>query len=280
MANSTVQVVSAEYFFQIPEPRPGQILIAPANNLLLEPDSMPIDNSTSLPDWFRSLDKNMPIRHCQGTYDWVRNGVTLRTPADIEFRVGPDGRNWQARYAVNLKGLSECLDIMAFPFHSTGPTPTSNTRAYPESLYVKIVNPWKIRTAPGWSTLSMPVYWDRPTRDWELIPGYINTDYYHSAHWVINVFTDAPFVIPSGTPICHLVTVPRANDIGMLLGDQKVANILDDRGFGGFLVPNNRRVRYRKEQRRAGEAQCPHVSEYRLNRPWWKSLFSSGLRKN
>jgi len=275
-----VKVVSAEHFFQIPEPLPGQILIAPVSNKLLEPDTMPIDNSASLPEWFRALDKDKPMRRCQGTYDWVRNGVTLRTPADIEFRVGPDGVNWQARYAANLNELSSSLDIQAFQFASTGATPTSSARAYPESLYVKVINPWKIKTAPGWSTLSMPVYWDRPSRDWEVIPGCVNTDYYHSAHWVINIFTDTPFVIPSGTPIVHLVTVPRADDIGILIGDHKVANILENRGFGGFVVPKDRRVRYRREQRRAGFADCPHVAEYRSNRPWWRSFFSSGLGKN
>lgn len=267
--NKQIKIETASNWFNIPTPKPGQILVSPMHERLFDPESMPIDNSVAFPEWYKSLDKNTrSFRHCEGAQDYLKNGVTFRLPAPVEFRPSPSGDTWEARWGAGDNNGH--LHIHGFAFESTGAVPISQTRALQHSNYVKIINPWIIRTAPGWSSMVLPVFWERTTRDWEIVPGVVNTDYYHTAHWVINIYTDKPFVIPYGTPIAHMATFPRTADASMILGDEKIASLLTDRGFGGPFVPFNRRSRYRAEQRKNGFGECPVGGLEKTRRvKWW-----------
>jgi hypothetical protein len=277
MTGERPEFLTAHTLFDVPEVQPGQFLVSPLDNKLIEPPTLPIPNFSNPPEWFTSLDRTeRRFRGCQGTQDYLRNGITFRLPADVEMRPSRDGKDWEARYAVG--GPANLFRVESFDHETVGPTaPIANLRKMPESRYVKIVNPWRVKTAPGWSSLLISPFWERQTRDWELIPGVVNTDYYHSAHWVMAIFTDEPFVIPYGTPIAHMITFPRVKNDRVIYGDDKIARLLDERGFGGPFPPSNKDRGYRVQQGLAGSAKCPYpashddmVPDEPKKKPFWR----------
>jgi hypothetical protein len=149
------------------------------------------------------------------------------------------------------------LQIDSFGFEASGEKcPFNADRGLPESNQVKIVNPWCIKTAPGWSCVLLPYLYE-PSPDWTLLPGVVNTDYYHSMNWVINVYTDKEFVLPIGTPIGQFFTFPRNNQ-KIIWGDGKIGRWMANVGLESPMgVPADRSGAYRKEQRESDAKACP-----------------------
>lgn len=272
--NKKPVVHTAETLFDIPDVLPGQFLVVPKDNKMFEEETLPVSNFENIPEWYANLDREVHgFRNCQGAHDFLRNGITFRLPAAVEFRPSRDGKTWEARYAVN--GPRSVFGVEGFTHESVGDSPpVVGLRGLPESNYVKLLNPWRVKTAPGWSSVYIPPFWDRQSRDYELVPGVVNTDYYHSAHWVIAIFTDQPFTIPYGTPIAHMITFPRVKNDRVIYGDEKMAHLLDDRGFGGAWSPMKRGNAYRVEQRKAGLAACPFPhGQNEPKKRFWSRIF-------
>ena len=95
-------------------------------------------------------------------------------------------------------------------------------------------------------------------REWSLMPGVVNTDYYHTMNWVINIYTDEEFVIPTGWPIAQMMTFPR-NHQNIDFGQPKISNWLINLGMNSpVAIPSDRSGTYRGEQKAAPDAQvCP-----------------------
>ncbi|MEO2142344.1 MAG: hypothetical protein ABGX63_09210 [bacterium] len=140
-------------------------------------------------------------------------------------------------------------------------------RALSKSVQIKLVNPWTIRTAPGWSTMLLPCTYEG-RKNWELLPGVINTDYYHHINWVINIYNDEPFVLEVGTVIAQFFTFPRDYQ-QILFADEKIANLLNNKGLKSPMgIPEERKGRYRSHQKETPRAEFCPVSQSR--KPLWK----------
>lgn len=251
------QIISAKVYGDIPELKPGQILVSPSTNRLFDQRIDPIDNFLNFPDWFKSLDPSAHnLKRCQGTQDYLTMGMTLRLPCDVRIRLDPSGRSWEARY--DTPEDIPFLHVDSFSYEQTGAIPATDGRKIPTGNWVKIVNPWEIRSAPGWSCMTLPVLWEQK-REWSIMPGVVHTDFYHHMNWVLNIFTDEPeFVIEMGTPIAHILTFPRTVKTKVLFGDENVHKLLAYRGMGEVFAgyESTRKMRYRRSQRSA-DASCP-----------------------
>ena len=250
-------IVSAKIFGDIPEIQPGQILVAPVTNRLYDQRIDPIDNFLHFPDWFKKLNaEEQHLKRCQGTQDFLNTGMTLRLPCDVRIRKNAFSTGWEARYDTQeeIQGLG----VESFGYEQTGPIPATNGRAVETGNWIKILNPWEIKTAPGWSSMILPVLWEQDRR-WNLVPGVVHTDFYHHMNWVLNIFTDEDeFVIPMGTKIAHIITFPRTVDYKVIYGDQNVHELIFPRGMGEVFVgyDENRKRKYRMQQRKQDEV-CP-----------------------
>lgn len=255
------KIISANVFGDIPEIKPGQIMIAPCTNRMYDERIQPIDNFLSFPDWFKGLDaQKQSLKRCQGTQDYLNTGMTLRLPCDVRIRLNPFGNGWEARYDTQeqIPGMA----VESFAYEQTGPVPATESRLIKDANWIKILNPWEIKTAPGWSSMILPVMWEQDPK-WTLMPGVVHTDFYHHMNWVLNVLTDVnEFVIPMGTPIAHVITFPRNVKYEVLYADEKVHNLIYPRGMGEVFVgfAENRTRRYRMYQRKQ-EAVCPVFHE-------------------
>jgi len=271
---SSENVIGAKVFGDIPEIKPGQIMVAPVTNRMYDERIQPIDNFLHFPDWFKDLNaERQTLKRCQGTQDYLNTGMTLRLPCDVRIRLNAFGNGWEARYDTQepIQGLG----VESFSYEQTGPVPATDGRKIETGNWIKILNPWEIKTAPGWSSMILPVLWEQK-REWSLMPGVVHTDFYHHMNWVLNIFSDdEEFVIPMGTPIAHVITFPRTVKSEVVFADEDVHKLIYARGMGEVFTgyAENRSRRYRMYQRKV-DLQCPvfhGTPEPKLG--WFRKVF-------
>jgi hypothetical protein len=207
---------------KIKKVKPGEIRITPVDNRFY--NDVPFVNSkTKLPKWFRSIHKGQgSIRSCSGISDFLEFGVTI--PAWTTFTFKPNVS--QGVWDISADPLNPHLDFpMASGFHfaQTGSCPMTEVRKIEKMSYPKLLTPWRIQTAPGWSSLMLPLMHEENS-NYSVVASMVNTDYYQIANIVLNVKTDTEFTIKQGTPLVHLIPVQRKNDI-------KKINFIDESFF-------------------------------------------------
>lgn len=227
--------------------KPGQILFVPQDNRLIE--SAPILNSvSSMPSWFRKIGKQPgSVRRCAGTIDLLAAGVTLPAWTNFRFRPEPGGKAWE-QAADDFSPPANINNIAGFPFESTGSCPMTDVRKLETGQYPKLVNPWRFKTAPGWSTLMIPIYWE-PNENYTVVPAIVNTDIYHLMNVVLNITGDSPFSIDFGTPLAQLIPFKRSSDFSeIIMADESEFKYYSTSGFGmGHVSPfQNTSALYRR----------------------------------
>ncbi len=235
--------------------KPGQIRFTPMDNRLME--SAPFANSlTNQPSWFKRIKKEGgSLRRCAGTIDFLTAGVTL--PMWTNYRFRPDGRgSWETGSddffpSAVIGGKDVPIgSISGFNYNSTGECPMTAVRKIETGQYPKIINPWRIETAPGWSTLMVPIYWE-PNEDYTVLPAIVHTDFYHQMNVVINPINDRPFTIRFGTPMAQLIPFKRDSDFTeVLFNDEEYFKYVASSGMGsGHLSPaDGTGAPYRRER--------------------------------
>ena len=107
-----------------------------------------------------------------------------------------------------------------------------------------------METAPGWSTLILPVYWE-PNENYTVVPAVVHTDFYHLANVVLNITTDRAFGIKHGTPLVQLVPFKRNADFEKIdFNDESYFKYVSTTGFGmGHIAPyDGTAAPYRRER--------------------------------
>jgi|DEB0MinimDraft_10_1074344.scaffolds.fasta_scaffold01125_4 hypothetical protein len=261
------------------EPLPGQIIVVPKSNRMYEEASTPVDNALGWPEWFHNLEvADGSLKRCQGTQDFLSLGMTFRLPAEVQIRRNITGQGWDARWMTNEQGFSpenpqmspdNLFEIQSFSFHQTGEIPATEDRKLKEANWVKIVNPWQLKTAPGWSCMVLPVYWEG-RRNWTIMPGVVHTDFYHHVNWVLNIYEDEDFTIPYGQPIVHIIPFPRYPRTSVGYGDDSIHRLMRSRGMGTAYDPLVHSRKYRIAQRKA-DKECPYLAhlEQPKKRRFW-----------
>jgi hypothetical protein len=141
----------------------------------------------------------------------------------------------------------------------------TSVRKIETGQYPKLVNPWRLETAPGWSTLIIPCYWE-PSEDYTVVPAIVHTDYYHTLNVVLNLTGDRPFTLKYNTPIAQLIPFKRDSDFTKVsFNDESDLKYYSNTGFGtGFIAPKETGATYRKERIRV-DARLKEESNHR----WW-----------
>jgi len=219
----------------------GKIAIIPWDNRLLE--MPPFQNDRTLPQWVKEAPNGQgSIRRCAATMDFLTTGITI--PAWTNFRFTKTETDGQWDFSCDqFEGFAgqgpEPFRSQPFNFDQTGSCPMTRVREVETIGYPKLVNPFRIVTAPGWSTLVLPAMFE-PSRHYSVLPGIVNTDYYHEANCVLNLLGNESFVIHWGTPLMHLIPIKRdslPHEINFY--DESAAKYVIGRGFGsGALKPS------------------------------------------
>lgn len=257
---------------KLPKVKPGSIRCTPIDNRLME--SPPFVNSISNPPtWFKMIGKNQgSVRKCAGTIDLLAAGVTLPAWTNFRFRPAEDG-NWETG-GDEFNPAAGINHISGFPYESTGQCPMTSVRKMETGQYPKIVNPWRIETAPGWSTLVLPIYWE-PNENYSVIPAIVHTDFYHLANIVLNITTDSAFGIRQGTSLAQLIPFKRNLDFEKIdFNDESYFKYVATTGFGmGHVAPfEGTAGPYRREKIRVDKA----LEEEKVNKNIFNKIFKRG----
>lgn len=260
---------------KVPE---GKIAIIPWDNRLLE--MPPYENNLApTPQWVREAN-NGPgsIRRCAATMDYVSSGITIPSWTNFRFiKSETDENDWQ--FAADQyeeyehAGVkSEPFTSQPFTFDQTGECPISRVRAVKTIGYPKLVNPFRIITAPGWSTLVLPALYE-PSPHYTVLPGIVNTDYYHEANCVLNLLSNESFTISWGTPLMHLIPIERKKmNYTIDFYDESVFKYVVGRGFGsGALKPKTKLWSSARSYRAyKNKIDSEKNDEEKKERKWWK----------
>jgi hypothetical protein len=221
--------------------KPGEVRVTPLDNRLNE---MPpfVNSVETQPSWFKRIHKNPgSLRRCAGINDYFNIGLTIPSWTNFDFRPGDHG-SWETRganFGFQI-GETDISKIDSFPYVATGECPITSVRneKLKEAQYPKLVNPWRIETAPGWSTLMLPVLWE-PNNNYDVLPAVIHTDFYHTANIVLNIKGDSPFSIKWGTPLVQLIPFERKINIDkLIIADENDFKYVASVGFGsGHITP-------------------------------------------
>jgi hypothetical protein len=182
--------------------------------------------SECIPDWYKDQfsytynkkyinqegKANPTIKKCMPLFDSLTSGYIIFTCMDMEVsnRDGVTYYSWADSFTENIKPITFHDNKQAdkYPFFK-------NSLNQP-----KFTNPWAILTPKGYSTLFVsPMHRDLP---FEVLPGIVDTDTYHSAVSLPFFLKDPDWTgtIPAGTPIVQVIPFKRDN-WEMSMGDEK-----------------------------------------------------------
>ena len=172
---------------------------------------------TMLPDWYKETPTHVPghenglitpgsntthtIKKCMPVFDALTAGYICVTTVDIQVHTDEESNlpyyTWSWGDSV----------IEWHPVHQAPSHPHQNGFPYP-----KFMNPWGIKTPPGYSLLVMnPVHYKQEF--FTILEGIIDTDSYHTNINFPFVLNNPKFegIIPAGTPIAQLIPFKRDN---------------------------------------------------------------------
>lgn len=218
--------------------KPGEVRITPEDNRLME---MPpfVNTQMTIPSWFKRTKKTQgSIRSCAGVNDYLTTGITIPLWTNTYFRPNYEANAWEYRIDQMNPPLRN-INIDGFSFSSTGECPVSKNRTLETMQYPKIVTPWRIETAKGWSSLVLPVYWE-PNSDYDVLPAVVHTDIYHVVNIVLSIKTNTDFSIKYGTPMMQIIPFKRSENVSKInFQDESLFKYVESCGFGfGNIVPS------------------------------------------
>ena len=187
----------------------------------------PCPIKTNIPDWYKKL-KHSPghktIKGCMPFLDSLTSGYLLKVPQDMRIThniTNPEtGKKDSFAHAGQLDAgyfFSRMLNLAADPARETHNTNQLTGAPHIEKnknlpLY-KILNPWIIKTPPGYSCLFLPPMNNADDR-FSIIPAIVDTDKFtHEVNFPIVINGDKyetlETIIRKGTPYVQVIPFKR-----------------------------------------------------------------------
>jgi hypothetical protein len=193
-----------------------------------EENVFPSPIKKNMPEWFKKLKHGFPkktVKGCMPFLDTLTSGYLLKNPQDLHIvhakeHTSEDGKNMlMADQQTGFTGFHEPINLK----HKTQPPEMqgiNQVEGWPkleknlDGPIHKFINPWKIKTPPGYSCLFLPVLNNNDSR-FEIIPGIVDTDSFPleiNFPFILNGYKyKAPieFIIKKGTPIVQVFPFKR-----------------------------------------------------------------------
>jgi hypothetical protein len=216
-------------------------IITFTNMMGIEEIFPPEPASKNIPSWYKDLESYMggekkpsgngnttgTIKRCMPVFDVINAGYIIKKP-------------WY-----------EWANFSLIEFHPVEQAPNHPNRNGHEVSYPKWINPWAIKTPPGYSVLfTQPFHRES---SFTILPGIVDTDTYSAAVNFPFVLNDINFegLIPAGTPIAQAIPFLR-EDWQMSIGKQedlvetnKITTRLRTRFFDSYKVQYRQTKEYR-----------------------------------
>jgi hypothetical protein len=169
----------------------------------------PIPATKMLPDWYKEIESYVggkkiadnsglatpTIKKCMPVFDAIVAGYLITLPADVVVYI----KDGVQSFDCATFNLVASHNIEQAPNH-----PERNEHAYP-----KWINPWAIKTPPGYSCLFVQPF--HRESEFTILPGIVDTDTYTTTVNFPMVINNPKFegIIPKGTPIAQVIPFKR-----------------------------------------------------------------------
>lgn len=191
----------------------------------------PIPIKLNIPNWYKKLKhtfENKTVKGCVPFLETLTTGYLLKLPQSIKINFNVDNPNLGKGEKDTFVGLNDILNndfLIAHKLnlmkHREGTHPPSQIEGCPyvdtnkNQNFIKIINPWKIKTPPGYSCLFVPPLNNTDDRFF-IIPGIVHTDKFPSEinfPIVINgdKYPHLDTVFERGTPYVQIIPFKREN---------------------------------------------------------------------
>lgn len=199
-------------------------------------DILPIPSKLNIPKWFKNLKHSefeVTAKGCMPFLDSLTAGYILKVPTDIYFlKEEKDGKIITKIEIANknLPFLNHADDIkdQIHPTWQLKDSPLIKQNG--DKAFFKILNPWIIKTPPGYSCLFLPPM-NNNTNDFEIVCGIVDTDNYENNINFPIVFkkNDQSVKIKRGDPFVQVIPFKRES------WKMKIKNT-SKRGLMGFFT--------------------------------------------
>ena len=178
----------------------------------------PYPAASVVPDWYKKMDNyiggnermfvngspNATVKRCVPVADAMNAGYIIPTSQDVFVteETQLDG-SVLPYFSWSLGVAAKALDF--HPIEQAPLHPLANGNPFP-----KWINPWSIKTPPGFSVLfCQPMH--RDNEIFTILPGIVDTDTYTNQVNFPFQLNDPSFrgLIPAGTPICQVIPFRR-----------------------------------------------------------------------
>lgn len=212
-----------------------------------------------IPSWWTKVrndsGSNFPasnIKRCPGIGDFFTNGYTLPMWGDTILKHNPKTGEWNWRCGNNESPFHiNIFDENAFLQYNE-----ANTFGIPATKVFQLVNPWRVRTSPGYSILQIPLLYHF-NKDFTVLPGIVDTDIYNTLNVEVMYHGAGDEVfIPQGTPLLQYIPFKR-DDFELQVRDETEQD-KENYWRQHRLYETSFKHVYRKQQRKRDEkAKCP-----------------------
>ena len=140
----------------------------------------------NIPEWYKKLEHTIrlkTVKGCMPFLDTLTSGYLLRVPQDYAFvhnMINKEGKpdvEWHPLGLegghLNVKGINLCTQANFHPVDQIKGSPLCEKNK--NLPFIKIINPWIIKTPPGYSCLFLPPMNNTDDR-FSIIPGIVDTD--------------------------------------------------------------------------------------------------------
>lgn len=176
----------------------------------------PVPASKIIPDWYKNLESYIggekrpdgkagttaTAKRCMPIFDALTGGYIISTHTDLWVSQKEDENG-------KFYPFYEWANFGAIQFHPIEQMPEHPKNTGHEVAYPKFINPWAIKTPPGYSTLFIsPLHRETPIM---VLPGVVDTDTYSPPVNFPFVLRDPKMdgLIPAGTPIMQVIPFKR-----------------------------------------------------------------------
>jgi len=182
----------------------------------------PIPASENIPEWYKKTQSyvggkrdigyqgtvNSTIKKCQPVFDVLTAGYIISTYCDLYIKKNDNG---EILYLTSQIENIQHHGIEQAPYH-----PNMNQHPYP-----KWINPWGIKTPPGYSVLIIPPVHGN-NKYFTILEAIVDTDTYNSPVNFPFVLNDVNFegIIPAGTPMAQVIPIKRESWSHQIINDK------------------------------------------------------------
>ena len=225
-------------------------------------DNLPVPIKTNIPEWYKKLNhsyENPTIKGCMPFLDTLTSGYLLKIAADYKIRHNVE---FEGKRRVGFDSAQEMINLLADrlnvnyrgkpEFHSTDQVAGSPLVGKNKNLaFHKILNPWIIRTPPGYSTLFVPQLNNADDR-FSIIAGIVDTDtFLNEVNFPIVIngdkYNELDTIIERGTPYVQCIPF-RRESWKMQIKPMDSKEYMENRFFMlKYIVHNYKKLFWRKK---------------------------------